>query len=99
MFSDKKDYNTLKLADFGLSIYSENDKETNNCGTLIYKSPEQINHHSYDHFVDYWATGYILFILCSGGCHPIYRQGMNTDDYINAFTHNIEYAFPPNFPK
>lgn len=99
MFSDKKNYNTLKIADFGLSIYSENDKEDKICGTLIYKSPEQLTQPYYDHYVDYWAAGFILYILCSGGCHPIFRKGMNYEDYTDEFKkRSKEWKFPSDFP-
>ena len=99
MFEDKKDFNSLKLADFGFSTYSENDKDDRDCGTLIYKSPEQILQPFYDHYIDYWATGFILFILCSGGSHPIYREKMTSEEYTHAFKNNIEWNFPPDFPK
>jgi len=98
MFSNNKDYNSLKLADFCFSTYSEDDKEEKVCGTLIYKSPEQILKPFYDHYVDYWATAFILFILCSGGSHPIYIQGMTSEEYIENFKSMTEWNFPPGFP-
>lgn len=99
MFSNKNNFDTLKIADFGFSIYSEFDKEEKVCGTLIYKSPEQILQSFYDYYIDYWACGFILYILCSGGSHPIYRIGMDSETYINAFKNIKEWNFPPEFPK
>ncbi len=98
MFSYKRDLNSLKLADFGISTYSENDKEQHLCGTLIYRAPEQILNTFYDHYIDFWATGFILFILCSGGMHPIYVQGMNSEEYVDAFNDNKEWNFSFYFP-
>ena len=98
LFSDKKDYNTLKIVDFGLAVYSENDKENKECGTLIFKSPELINGGYYDHCIDLWATGFILYILCSGGSHPIYLKN-NSEQYIDAIKNWKRWNFPPKFPK
>jgi len=98
MFGDKTDFNSLKIADFGLATYSEDDREERVCGTLIYKSPEQINNLLYDHFVDLWAAGFILYILCSGGKHPRYIQGSNSENYIEEFKKCNEWNFPPGFP-
>jgi len=98
MFKNKKDYNSLKIVDFGFSTICEDDKETKDCGTLIYKSPEQVSGKFYDNYIDLWATGYILYILCSGGRHPVYTDGMTYDEYINTFKIQKECTFPPEFP-
>ena len=62
MFSNKNDIKSLKIGDFGLSIYTERLEQIK-CGTLIYNSPEQINEHAYDQLVDIWACGFIMYIL------------------------------------
>jgi serine/threonine protein kinase len=98
MFKDKKDFNSLKIADFGFSTVSENDFEEGNCGTLIYKAPEQISGKFYDYYIDVWAAGFILYILCSGGAHPIYRVGMTYDEYVEKFNKLKDWTFPVNFP-
>lgn len=98
MFSYKDNIKSLKIGDFGLSIYTER-LEQSKCGTLIYNAPEQINQNGYDQSVDVWACGFILYILCSGGKHPIYnKKKMNTEKYIQAVKNFKEYSFPKNFP-
>lgn len=98
MFKNKNDYNTLKIADFGFSTVCEDDRETRDCGTLIYKSPEQIIGKFYDNYIDLWATGYILYILCSGGAHPIFTSGMGYEQYVENFKSLKEWKFTPEFP-
>ena len=98
MFKNKKDFNSLKITDFGFSTVCDDDRETVDCGTLIYKSPEQISGKFYDSYIDTWATGYILYILLSGGSHPLYINGMTYDEYVNKFKSQTEWNFPPQFP-
>jgi len=98
MFSTKHDIKSLKIGDFGLSIYTER-LEQSKCGTLVYNSPEQINGCAYDQSVDIWACGFILYILCSGGKHPIYdKYKMNTEKYTQVIKNFKEYNFPDSFP-
>jgi calcium/calmodulin-dependent protein kinase I len=69
MFSNKNDLTTLKIADFGLATHFES-KQNLKCGTVLYMAPEIFDKKSYDISVDIWASGFILYILCSGGRHP-----------------------------
>lgn len=66
IFLDK--YNRTKLADFGLS--KQFDKETityENCGSLMYCSPEIVNKQPYNPFkADIWALGITFFFLITG---------------------------------
>jgi len=53
LLGDKKDFNKIKLIDFGLSAqYFEDNKEMDFCGTLIYMPPEQIGHKIYSRVID-----------------------------------------------
>ncbi len=98
MFSVKNDLKSLKIGDFGLSIYTER-LEASRCGTVIYNSPEQINEQAYDQSVDIWACGFVLYILCSGGKHPFYdKRKMSTDKYKEEIKNFKEYDFPDGFP-
>jgi len=98
MFSKKNDLKSLKIGDFGLSIYTER-LEHIQCGTTIYNSPEQINNQTYDQSVDVWACGLILYILCSGGKHPFYdRLKMNTETYKQVIKNFKRFDFPSSFP-
>ena len=57
LFSNKKDYSTLKLIDFGLATQSVNDNKT--VGTPYYMSPELIKGISTPK-CDVWSVGVIL---------------------------------------
>ncbi|KAK0194831.1 kinase-like domain-containing protein [Armillaria mellea] len=54
----------VKLSDFGLAkIVDEHTMLRSDCGTLEYKPPEQCEGDGYDHLVDSWAVGVILFTM------------------------------------
>ncbi len=47
-----------------------------------------------------WAIGIILYILGSGGKHPIYKPGIKKDDFENHLL-NVDktgWKFPNYFP-
>lgn len=63
---NRKDRNKLqvKLIDFGLAtFYDEKDKPSKKCGTLYAMAPEIFLQDEYDHKVDCWALGIVLFQL------------------------------------
>jgi len=98
MFSVPGDIRSVKIGDFGLSIYTERLENTK-CGTLIYNTPEQINQNNYDHSIDMWACGFILYILCSGGKHPTFqRSEPSYDKYKLKYKNLQEFEFPKSFP-
>ena len=65
--NDETDYEMkekLKLIDFGFSkILSKNEKTNDSFGTLIYISPEIINHDYYDYKEDVWNFGIIGYFF------------------------------------
>lgn len=82
LLHDPGDLASLKIVDFGLSAqldfnYPKNVKAQ--CGTLIYMAPEILYEPSYNKGVDIWSCAIMMYQLCTGGKHPIYRNGMNTD--------------------
>lgn len=96
MFKKKNDITSLKICDFGLATRIL-DTEKAQCGTVVFMSPEIINKQSYDMTVDIWAAGIILYILCSGGKHPIFYYGMESDRYLEIFNSKNSFSFPDNF--
>lgn len=59
--------NQLKLTDFGWSIINPiGSKRKTLCGTIDYLSPELITLKEYDHTVDIWALGILMFELLVG---------------------------------
>ncbi len=96
MFKDFDDLTSLKIGDFGLATFNF-EKESKKCGTLLYMAPEIVNKKSYDSTIDIWATGFVLYILCSGGKHPLYTRDMYTDAYIKQVTSDTCWEFPEHF--
>ena len=60
LFSDKRNYSTLRLIDFGLATNSVNDHKS--VGTPYYMSPEMINKNSCTES-DMWSVGVILYLM------------------------------------
>lgn len=84
LICDPGDLTTVKVADFGLSAkyehYSFNDTEQ--VGTLIFMSPELIQKKRYSPGVDVFAVGIIMYMLLTGGQHPLYDSAdFNTESY------------------
>ena len=57
------DGDTLKLADFGWSIYTPKGNRKTFCGTLDYLPPEMVKNNSYDKRVDVWSIGVLAYEL------------------------------------
>ena len=75
MLVDNSDDSDVKLIDFGLAQLVEQGKFTNTmCGTWAYYAPEVVSQKPYDHRVDIWALGVLMFILLAG-YHPFDIQG------------------------
>ncbi|XP_037663860.1 ribosomal protein S6 kinase-related protein [Choloepus didactylus] len=57
----------LKLTDFGLSRHlSQGAQAYTICGTLQYMAPEILSGGPYNHAVDWWSLGVLLFSLATG---------------------------------
>ena len=99
MFRKENDINSLVLCDFGLAgeIYRNSFME-NKCGTLIFMSPEIIMNRKYDSLVDIWSVGIIMYILESGGMHPIYDENMSSKTFVEFIKNKNKINFPDFFP-
>ena len=97
MFRYKNDLNSLTICDFGFSKILDHEAELNECGTLIFMAPEQFK--TLTGFSgDSWACGFIMYILCAGGLHPIYRNNMDSEDYLKQLKAMTQWSFPDDFP-
>lgn len=64
LFSDKNEKSTLKIADFGLSIFMDKtEKLKDQCGTPGFMAPEIFSPEGYDESVDVYSLGIILYTL------------------------------------
>ena len=63
LFSDKKNYSSLKLIDFGLATFSSEDNKS--VGTPFYMSPETIDGNSCP-LSDMWSVGVIVYQMITG---------------------------------
>ncbi len=106
MFKKRDVLESIILCDFGLAYHLDNhilEKLIQGiCGTTLYMAPEIIEKRKYDCLVDLFSIGVILYVLASGGKHPIYRKKMTTDEYIKelyALKSNKEnFDFPSYMP-
>ena len=99
MFPEKNNISYIKLLDFGLSSDSfESKSYMENCGTLIYMAPEQINNISYSKIVDIWSVGIVLYMLLNNGKNPFYTQGENNEEIIYRITKGKLIFDDYNFP-
>ena len=100
MFKNKNDLNSLVICDLGIAgemknIYSFMDMK---CGTLTFMAPEIIMDRQYDNLVDIWSTGIIMYILESGGAHPLLYESKYKNEYIEDIKSKKNYYFPNHFP-
>lgn len=66
----------IRLADFGLSkIFSQHTMMRTCCGSPEYVAPEVLQCTEYDHQVDMWSIGVIIYILLTG-CFPFWHENV-----------------------
>ena len=63
LFSDKRNIFSLKLIDFGLATFSEQEKKT--VGTPMYMAPEMIDGNG-TYVSDIWSVGVIVYQMLTG---------------------------------
>ena len=100
MFKNINDLNSLVICDLGIAgelkdIFSYMDDK---CGTLTFMAPEILMDRQYDNLVDIWSTGIIMYILESGGCHPLLDKPKTKKRYIEDIKSKKQIFFPKNFP-
>ena len=97
LLSDPNDLSTLKLADFGLSAKYEHQSmaDTDQVGTLIFMSPELIQKKRYSPGVDVFAVGIVMYMLLTGGEHPLYTSNdFTTEKYKKQLLALSQLHFP-----
>ncbi len=84
LFSNKKDYSTLKLIDFGLATTKRDKKSV---GTPYYMSPEMINGDSCPKS-DIWSVGIIVYLMITGK-HAFEVDTINHNEHNDENHNNI----------
>lgn len=87
--------NTIKLIDFGHSIYVPLGETTPyaTCGTLEYLAPELVERQAHDRQVDVWCLGILLFELLTGDT-PFYS---NKKEQLRRRIRKLDYTIPESF--
>ena len=85
---------TIKISDFGWSVKSRERRKTY-CGTTDYMAPEQIEKCSYDHTIDNWWLGVLLYEFLTG--EPPFES--NTSTATKGKIKNIRFRFPRGMSK
>ena len=81
----------VKIADFGWSVHAPSSRRTTLCGTLDYLPPEMIDGNKYDHMVDVWSLGVLLYEFLVGS--PPFEAEGHTATYRRI--QNVDLRFPP----
>ena len=100
MFKNINDLNSLVICDLGIAGELKNifSKMDDKCGTLTFMAPEVLMDRPYDNLVDIWSAGIIMYILESGGCHPLLEIPKKKSKYIEDIKSKKQFYFPKNFP-
>ena len=88
----------LKIADFGISKFQDQDKSADHTvgqGTKKFQAPEVIRGQTYSKSVDVWSLGVVLFNLTTGGEFPYFTE---TDDW-HQLQQTINYQDLCKFPN
>lgn len=66
LYQTEEDSSIIKITDFGLARFVQNELATTACGTPNYVAPEIIEGHGYGKEVDVWSIGVIIYIMLCG---------------------------------
>ena len=80
----------LKISDFGWSVHAPSQKRKTLCGTIDYLPPEMLTQQSYDHNVDLWCLGVLVYEFLVG--RPPFECPDTNETYRKIRT--VQYTFP-----
>jgi len=81
----------IKLCDFGWSA-DTSTKRVTFCGTVDYMAPEMLKNHPYDHRLDIWCLGILLFEILHGDA-PF--KGRSDQEKCSNIASNAKISFDP----
>ena len=67
----------IKISDFGWSALKKSELRSTFCGTLDYMAPEILKNQNYNHMVDIWSLGIMIFEITQG--YPPFRTKSNKE--------------------
>ena len=88
LFSHKRNYSSLKLIDFGLATFSNQDNKS--VGTPFYMSPEMIDGNAFP-ASDMWSVGIIVYQMLTGKLPFESSENKTLYDTIKSNDYNREY--------
>ncbi|XP_037781056.1 aurora kinase A-like [Penaeus monodon] len=85
----------LKIADFGWSVHSPNERRKTLCGTLDYLPPEMIEGRMYDEKVDIWSLGVLCYEFLAG------KPSFESTSQLETFRRiaRVDIKFPLHFSE
>ena len=90
LYATREEGSIIKISDFGLARFLQDEYAWTACGTPGYVAPEIIDGKGYGKEVDYWRIGVILYILLCG-FPPFYED--NNQELFNKIK-KCEFEFP-----
>lgn len=63
LYATADEHSIIKITDFGMARFIDNDLATTACGTPSYVAPEIIAGKGYSKEVDLWSIGVIIYIM------------------------------------
>ena len=96
LFSDKRNIFSLKLIDFGLATFQEQEKKT--VGTPMYMSPEMVDGNG-TYVSDIWSVGVVVYQMVTGklpfdsgenGDNLILYENIKKEEYNKERLNNVE---------
>jgi serine/threonine protein kinase len=80
---------TIKIADFGWSIFAPEDRRETLCGTLDYLPPEMVEQKPHDSKVDIWSLGILCYEFLTGG--PPFEAEGHSETYERIKAIDLEF--------